>query len=355
MTLRKGADQASSLCDLLRFPTTLDEKSGQLIFVQTTRDILARTPFHDGREDFAAVKGETAVSLQDARTLIKANTQACRGWNFIFHLGYSCSTLIAKCLDREGVATAIKEPAILTPFTQRKSFLCSPGQIEAFRNNLGLCIDFLARVSPPGEGVVVKPSNIDTVLAGDIAALNPEARIVFLYSSLREFLIAVAKGGQPRRVLVRRLLAHLVADLKTRHGFSPYVYGIRENNLWNLSDLHIAAAVWHLHMNLMKETGPADALWVDCSDFLADPEGTLKILDGFFGFDVPDDVLNDAHLREAFSCHAKTPNVPFGIGKREGEHNAIGVYLEPALNEIALWADRTFSANGCYGGQRLAG
>lgn len=338
----KGDNLGSILGDPCLFPFDLDEQSGEVVFVPTNREKLSKASFLDGREPFSTAPGEKRQPIKDLQTRLEKEPLPGNKQNFIFHTGFCCSTLLARCLDQEGVCISLKEPKILNALSQTRHFGFSGNGTTAHLKKLELCLSLLSRKFSNNEEIIIKPSNVETVLLDDILSLNPNLKMVFLFSDLKSFLISVAKGGQPRRDFVRRLLAHFLADFKTRENYDPNFFGMQEGLIWNFSDLHIAAAAWFLQMKYFEETAGKNIYWLNSKDFLREPTNTVRKLYSFFGFQSGKQNPENDELLGKLSCHAKAPNFPYSPAKRKTEFTALENYLSPVLPEIINWAERAF-------------
>lgn len=263
--------------------------------------------------------------------------------NFIFHTGFCCSTLLARCLDQKGVCLSLKEPNILNSLSQTRYFAKSEPALSIHRQKLKLSLALLFRTFSKEEAILIKPSNIDTVLLEDILDLRQKAKVGIIYSGLKNFLISVAKGDQPRRDFARRLLALFLADFQTRKNYDRYFFGKPENLLWNLNDLHIAAAIWRLQMKYLEEAGGKNVYWLNCKDFLLEPTNTVSLLNDFFGFQSTRQGPENSDLEEKLTRHAKAPAFPYSPTIREKEFMAIENYLGGALTDMMTWAEDSFA------------
>lgn len=336
------------------FPNELDENSGEVIFIPTGRVKLSGASFLDGREPFTSWQGEKRYPLKDLIAFFEKGPGQENNWKFIFHTGFCCSTLLARCLDQSGFCLSLKEPKILNSLSHSKNFIGSENGPVPHRIKLEICLKLLFRKFSENEEILIKPSNIDTVLLDEILSLNPNSKMVFTYSDLKSFLISVAKGGQPRRDFVRRLLAHLLADYKTGKKDISEFTGIKEDQIWNLSDLHIAATVWHLQMRYLCAAKGKNIYWLNCEEFLADPAITLEMLKNFFGFEDDQQTQSLGKLQKTLSQHAKAPTFSYNAAKRKTDFIALDKYLSPVLPEVLAWAERVFPEGEKNQSQKIA-
>ena len=121
---------------------------------------------------------------------------------FLWHTAFCGSTLLARCLDRRGRCLSLKEPWAVTQLAAAARVgLVGEREIGAAWSSLG-------RGFAPGEKVLIKPSNGANTLLADIGAAGE--RMVLLNSSLRHFLLSVARPIEARRPYVRHLMANRV-------------------------------------------------------------------------------------------------------------------------------------------------
>lgn len=343
MPPQRDSSPAGVVQDPSWFPASIDGFSGRVGFVRTNRVILSALSFVDGREPLARPEGsETRHSLEVLAAASQERPPGpSRSWNFIFHTGFCCSTLLASCLDREGACLALKEPGLTLDLAEAMRCalpLCQGHERRAAA--LALSLDLLARPFAGAERVVIKPSNAANALIPEIAALEPASRFVFLRPSLKEFLIAVAKGGQPRRRFARRLLAARVpeARLDALRWLPP------RSELFRLNDLQIAAVLWAFQVcefeSFTRKFPNAHVLPLECETLLKNPHKTTARVARFFG--LPPEDKRDARRRLAriMARHAKGQEFAYGPEKRRAEFRAIEKYLGAALEETLAWAER---------------
>ena len=329
------------------FPHALKLDRREIVFLPTTREILSRSAFIDGRTSLAAdnqearhVSLDELISAYEASTPISAKPPA----NFIFHTGFCCSTLVARCLDFKGLGLSLKEPNILNDLSEAKRFgLGITKDRQNWDRVCGLIFDLLFRRFSENEPVLVKATNVNNNLIEDVLRVKPQANVLFLSSDLKSFLISVAKGGKPRREFIRRLVACLLTDLKGNLPAGKQPLPFSETTLWSLSDLHIAAVAWHLQMQALddieKRFPNARIKKLDCEDFLADPADTTGYLSDFFGIKTGHSKEHENGMEKNLCHHAKAQEFSYSSTIRQTEFMAIENYLGKTLEEILAWFD----------------
>lgn len=325
---RRGAD--SDDFDILRDPAwflhRLDVDQAAAIFIRTDRAVLSDAAFLDPSWDreqhlqrfvpLAALKG-----FQSARPAPA----------MLWHSGFCCSTLIAGCLDTPGTCLAVREPAALPDLDRawrRHHDLLDEGMI-------GAVVGLLGRGFTPGERVAIKPSNGANALLSPVAAAGGQH--VLVHSSCRDFLLAVASGGEARRRLVRALLNERVTAGRPGVRWRP-------EELSAATDLQAAALLWHAQMAefraVARAQGRGRARSLDCEVFLAEPRRALQALDSFLGLGLGSARVEAIANGPKLCRHARQPNRAFGAEQRREGLRAVEAELGEHLDELVAWSHR---------------
>ena len=197
--------------------------------------------------------------------------------HFIFHSGFCCSTLLAACLDRPGLATAFSEPVILNDIVGWRRRGASPAAVgEVLGNALGL----LARPFEGDQAAVVKPSNIVNGLAAAMLQMTPTANALVIHAPIEDFLVSIAKKGLDGRLWVRELFLSL-----RREGLVEPL-GFNDEAFFGQTDLQIAAVAWLAQQTLFEQligSFPGRVRSIDSRAFLEDPLAALRALTAHFG------------------------------------------------------------------------
>jgi hypothetical protein len=248
--------------------------------------------------------------------------------NFIWHTGFCGSSLLAKALDCLGRNLSLFEPQILADIANAKrTAATAPGFSERIPK---LALQLLARPFATGECITLKPSPVANNLLREAAAFT-SGPTLFLYSDCRSFLISIAKKGEEGHKYVRRMFVAMLADGHEQAQWPP-------GRVLSLTDLELAAVVWHMHIGEILRhwaaLGPARAASLDCDAFLADPVECLGKLDAFFSLDLGPEYPTQVTAGPLFRRNAKTPEVPFDANKRRDEHSRTAQSLGPDLDRI---------------------
>lgn len=267
------ANAAAILNDSSWFPYDLDLNEGTFEFVQVTAEALAA--------EMTASRASWNPPGQRHRLSIAATLA---GWpdlpaapaNFLWSTGFCSEVMVSRALEKKGASVAIREPDTLTRLAdmKRAKMLSDPRYQRLSRALLGL----LTRPLAANAGTLIAGSPSSALLAPEVAELTI-GKSLFLYSDLRCFLIQVARGGELARGFIRRMFSVIAGDGHVQATWPA-------TNLFQMTDLQIAALVWHMQMvqfrRAMALLGPRAAS-LDIDALLQSPRTTLSALDDFFG------------------------------------------------------------------------
>ena len=322
----RASTQAEIIGDPAWFPDNVDFNRNTFGFVHTTREALSRQSFLDARWDRAAL----------ARMDIPIPTvlSATQGFprpklNFIWHTAFCCSTLISRCLDSVGENLALKEPQLLILLAEAKR----AGHLTQRSGALDAAFKLLARRHHARESVLIKPTNAVNNLIPE-ATRAADGRMLFLYSDCKNFLISIIKKGEMGRIFARKLFGLFAAD-----GHAQAQWPMQA--LFELSDLQVAALVWHMQMAEFRRNREASqAIGLNCDDFLAKPRETLSRLNDFFDLNFSEARLDAITAGPLLSQNAKDISQSFSAKRRAAEAGDIEKSLGDELDIVVEWSFR---------------
>jgi hypothetical protein len=306
------------------FPEGFDQNRSEFLFVAADRSELASQSFLDWRWNRSGATRQTAGTTAMIARLSPQNPRPCIVW----HTGFCCSTLLAKALDRPGRNLSLCEPQVLVDVVDAK-------RAGKFARDLSpaipqLAFHLLSRGFVPEERVTLKPAPAANALLRD-AATQTSGPMLFLFSDCRSFLVSICKLGENGRKYVRSLfLAMLHDDHVQAQWPAP--------KLLSLSDLELAAIVWHMQIAEFLRSWPllgaGRAASLDCDAFLALPVDALSRLDDFFSLGVGKNHLEEAVSGPLFHRNAKTGEDSFDASRRLKEHAQTAQQLGSDLDRI---------------------
>ena len=319
----QGVDAKSLLSDPSWFPDATDPNGGRVRFMKASREALSSEPFLDERWSRDGME-QSILQLGD----LPDGKPAPR---LIWHTAFCCSTLLARCLDKPGVNLSLKEPAVLMEAANVKR---TQGG-EAGDRWLSRLLPLLARPFEGDECVTLKPTNTVNNMIADTARLAPGSRHLFLTSNIKAFLVSIAKKGESGRAFARKLFTIFAMD-------GHAVARTDQVQLMRMSDLQIAALVWHMQIASMQAAMAQmdEKRWasLDGDAFLADPEAALKAVDEHFQLG-----LGEAHARETaagplLTRDAKDQSQSHGAQRRAEEAAKIADQIGAELDQIIEWS-----------------
>jgi hypothetical protein len=307
------------------FPEHFDASSGGLSFVATDSDVLASQTFLDTRWD----RGRAERRRANAASMTDQLPQELPRPNFIWHTGFCCSTLLAKALDRPGHNLSLCEPQILVEVAdaKRAGVLARTSQSARIPQ---LIFHLLGRGFAPGARMTLKPAPAANCLVRE-AALHTSGPMLFLYSDCRSFLISIAKMGEVGRKYARRMFLAVLGD-----GHPPAQWPVTQ--LLSLSDLEIAALVWHMQVAEFLRNWPLlgtkRAFSLDCDAFLASPADVLARLDEIFSLNLGAERAREVAATPLFGRNAKDAERAYDSRLRNEEHGRVEEQLGGDLDSI---------------------
>ncbi|MGI8706443.1 MAG: hypothetical protein ACR2JJ_11750 [Sphingomicrobium sp.] len=327
----------SVLADPNWFPYRLDLSRDAIQFVKIDRQAHHSTTFLD-EQVLALAQDEIVLQLDEIERSREAAAPA--DCHFIFHSAFCCSTLIARALDIPGTAMALKEPLPLSDLGQAA---LAAGNPTRFDRPLSVLLDLFARPFSPDEKVIVKPGNVANPLIDSILRLRPDARALFVYSPLPGFLTSVAKKGLWGRGWARRLFASLRRIPEFDAGFS-------EQDLWEQTDLQIAALAWLHHQaqfaRLLKQQPPCRIASLMSSTLLERPADALAGIGRLFSLELDEENWKAIAEGPVFATDSKRHHEPNDPGRRLSEHAAAGDAYGEEISMVVQWTHEVAAHTG---------
>lgn len=304
-----------------------DQSGRSAVFIRAPRERVSGSAFLDQR--WRSPGDESVeISIQELAAAAPGGPPPV----FIFHTAFCCSTLLAGLLDAPGRALPVREPDILMTLANIKR---NQGAAAA-RSVLPAVLSHVGRGYEPAERAVIKPTNLANSILSDCLAARPEAKAIFLTSSLESFLLSVVKKGEAGRAFARMMYTIFAMD-----GRGPQMSNLE---LLRLSDLQMAAMVWHMQIAEMQaalEGAGERVAWLDGDAFLRTPEETLTKIDQFLGLG-----LGEAGVKAAVSGPVMKVNPksgqPFSAADRAADADRVRTFLGDDLERISQWSRASY-------------
>jgi hypothetical protein len=234
--------------------------------------------------------------------------------SWIFHVAHCGSTLLARALDELGGGLVLREPLALRQLA-----------LQADQALLPAVIALLSR-RYPGEGDSLVKANVPVnFMLPAIAAVQPQAPAVLLWSRLGDYLAAVLRSDN-HRSWVRNVTALLAPQLGPLDGSS---------------DAERAAALWIAQhrrfaelLDLMGNARPLEA-----ERFFADPAAALAGSARLLGISASAAQIERLIEGPMFTTYSKNPGLRFDNAARQAMQEAAMQQLAPELAQARHWLD----------------
>ena len=258
----------------------------------------------------------------------------------LFHSAFCGSTLLTRALAEPGVAMGLSEPVILNDVVGMRGRGAAPAAVARAAD---LALRLLARPFAPGEGVVVKPSNLINPFAELLLALAPEARALFLYAPLETFLVSVVRKGLPCRLWVRELLeGYLKAGLVAPLGMTP-------EDVFRQTDLQVAATGWlaqhRLFGALAGRVGQARLRTLTSEQLTGEPVRVITAAAAHYGLALEPAAIARIAAGPAFTRHSKS-GAAFTPDQRRDEYAAARAAHAEEIDMVVTWAHQVAQQAG---------
>lgn len=279
------------------------------IFVPMDRSAYHRSIFLDHRLSPAADR-----SMRLPLTALTGETRPPARTGWIFHVAHCGSTLLARALDDPSLNLVLREPLAL----RQMAFSRDPGR-------LALTAAMLSKRYRQDLPTIVKANVPVNFLLPDLVSLDPQAPAIFLYSSLRDYLLAILRSENHRGWL-HRVTAQLAAYL---------------GDLSDLSDAERCAALWLAQMRAFTEAIALmpNARALEAEAFFAAPGPTLKAAAAHLGVPMSDGAIEAIVAGPLFATYSKNPELPFDNDARLARRAELEEPLAPELGQAQRWVE----------------
>jgi hypothetical protein len=303
---------ALTLDDLFASPDHyLHSYEGQAaIFVPMDRDAYGRSIFLDHRISPAS---DRTMRLPVPALSAHPGPPAQRiGW--IFHVAHCGSTLLSRALDDPSLNLVLREPLALRQLA-----------LTPERSRLPLTAALLSKRYRADLPTIVKANVPVNFLLPELVALDPDAPAIFLYATLRDYLLAILRSDNHRGWL-QRVTTQLAADL---------------GDLSNLADAERCAALWLAQMRAFTAAISLmpNARALDAEAFFAEPRPVLKAAAEHLAVPMKDSAIEATVAGPLFATYSKNPQLPFDNAARLARRAELEEPLAGELAQAQRWIE----------------
>ena len=316
------------------YPVSVDWRKRTLSFVRIGRETYNSAAFLVPRHTDMGKKVYT-FNVDDLLLHARQSPWPTFPSHYVLISAFCCSTLLARYIDELGVSLVLKEPGLLAQLGFIK-YDRSDLEGNEWAELVNLSLGLMARVFSNQNSVIVKPSDIGSLIAEDILGHDARSRMLLLSVPLRTFTLSVLKSSG-RRDWVR-------VRAKYWHKNVAHRFGLGDVELRQMDDAKKSAFIWLitncLWLSVRQYTNHERVLIMNGETISMDPSSALRSLMDFFRIPVHDDVIRRAVESDASSHHSKKPSKKYSAEQRsldllEWERS----YGEEASDAIE-WASR---------------
>jgi hypothetical protein len=159
--------------------------------------------------------------------------------------------------------------------------------------------------------------------------------VLFLYGTLREFLLSILKKGEEGRAFGRKMFNIFALDRTPLGAIEP-------RQAMGLTDLQAAALVWRRQIEefaALIATAPRAAS-LDYDSFIAAPSPQLRAASALFGLGLSPAVLDEIVNGPVFQADAKFAGKPFTAELRRAANEDLERRHGAELSMITGWAEK---------------
>ncbi len=281
------------------------------------------------------------IFLASIRDLTSAfnEKQSAREVHYIFHTAFCCSTLLARQLGSIPTFFVLKEPAVLDQIAE---LLYNPNNVRLCNSQFNIAdilrvtMALLARTYSSNQVAVIKTSDYCLGIGGHLAHHNSNARVVFLSSPLRAFLLSVLKCPKRRewaRIRLDQSAINSTANIMTTRVPTE-----------TMTDGQVAASLWVLYRSLFERlrstVDPTRIMSIDSDLVAAYPLVTLRDVTRFLGRPVSTKVLLNALSHDVCNVHSKDLTLPYDNAARQDEFRQGELHFGAEADEAIRWVHR---------------
>jgi hypothetical protein len=310
------------------FPMKIDPRRNTIQFDEMSRSSFRESAFLDRR----AVRAGNRTLLADMARL-KSRQPSCP-LQFILHVAFCGSTLLARYLEELPHCLVLKEPKVLGQLAdtghQRLAFAAP----DLWHDRLSVVLAMLARGYPTDVAAVVKAPDMCNWMAGSMLDSDKSARAVFLFAPLRIFLLQVLKVKHRREWLREHMNV-----LRRPMSQVPF---IADAIATGLSDGQLASAMWlgnsFLCRSLLARHDAHRILLLNGETLMSRPTQAVLAAAEFLGLAADDANRAALETLHPLTRHAKDTRLAYDAASRTAELQSAEAQCVDEVAAAMVWA-----------------
>lgn len=309
----------------------IDLKNRAAIFLQLTPEAYKQSLFLDDRAIQHASR-VYLVNLDELLELCGDLSRSRRPLRYIFHTGFSCSTLLARCMEMIAGCLVVKEPLVLHQISAyRIAHDQGDERAREWPYLLELATVFLSRTYQPSDVVVIKADC--NLIADSLLKLSDDNVALLLHPDLPAFILSVlkepARASWARTRLESSVRIH--SALGDRFGLSKRL----RLDFGALSDAEAAGCFWLsqvcLYHEFLEKPRRSRVMSLEARRFLDEPQETLSQLASFFRLEAFEDEIRRIVDSGIMQRHSKRAGERFDADSLSRELQALSTSFRDEL------------------------
>ncbi len=248
--------------------------------------------------------------------------------SFIFHTGYCCSTLLARCLENLNQTLVLKEPAPLRRLSECWFTKSQEYDLRKLNKIVGILLS--RRFSE--ESVVVKSTSHCNNMMPELLGLHADNKAVFIYSGLEDSLACYLKDPLRRRE-ARSYLGIMGELVPPDLPLGPH---------FAMIDAQIVSLLWMIQVRfycqIAKSLSGGRLLALNCDEFLNGPLLALERVASHFGIAATQGELQEVLESDAFKRYAKGQHIGFDRTMRRAHLDGVADLYAKEIEFATKWA-----------------
>lgn len=277
------------------------------LFVPMDRAAYHRSIFLDNR-----ISPPTSQSMRLSLRAMACGVRPPAQTSWIFHVAHCGSTLLARALDHLDLNLILREPLAL-----RQLALAPDPQA------LAITAAMLSKRYRADLPSVVKANVPVNFLLPQLVDFDRDAHAIFLYLSLRDYLLAILRSSEHRSWLSRVTvqLASYLGDLS------------------KLSDAERAASLWLAQLKgfAVAVGKMPNARSLDAEAFFSSPARFVGLAAGHLRVPLKGNEIEAMVAGPLFATYSKNPDVAFDDTARRTRRQELELSLAPELDAAQRW------------------
>jgi hypothetical protein len=289
-------------------------QGNEALLVPMDRAAYHRSIFLDRRISPAADRPVRTVTR-----LLSASLPPRLQTNWIFHVAHCGSTLLARALDQLQTNLVLREPLALRQLA-----------LDFDAERLSIAAALLSRRYERRLPTIVKANVPVNFLLPKLIELDPQARAIFLFLDLNDYLFAILRS-EGNRGWLRNVTAQL----------GPHL-----GDLGSLSDGERAAALWQAQIEAFAAavSRMPFARALNGESFFAAPAHFVRLAADHLDVPMDDGAIAKVVAGPLFATYSKNPELAFDNERRISGRAELARLLAPEIEKAEQWVAESGSA-----------